>query len=137
MPSCRCLLPSFGHLRAWDTTVPTSFPETDYCVGPGGLSFYLDRVNRLLTNKGHSPITQAQLTGQVNQLKAFIDVCRVYDLEVIPDVLYNHAGGSSDGQSLDYFGRPTAMRRTAHTSQQQRRPAVKSSDFRSPTSANS
>lgn len=81
-------------------------PEMDYCVGPGELAPYLDLVNRLLAKKGHAPLTAAQLTGQVHQLKAFVDVCHVYGVAVLPDVVYNHAGGALDDQSLDFFNRP-------------------------------
>ena len=81
-------------------------PEMDYCVGAGGLAVYVDRVNRLLAKKGRAPLTVEQLTGQVNQLKAFVDVCHLYGLAVLPDVVYNHAGGDLDDQSLDFFNRP-------------------------------
>ncbi len=81
-------------------------PEMDYCVGPGELAPYLDRVNGLLAKKGRAPLAAAQLTGQVNQLKAFVDVCHLYGLAVLPDVVYNHAGGDLDDQSLDFFNRP-------------------------------
>ena len=81
-------------------------PEMDYCVGPGELAPYLDRVNELLVKKGCMPLEAAQLTGQVNQLKAFVDVCHLYGLAVLPDVVYNHAGGNLDDQSLDFFNRP-------------------------------
>jgi 1,4-alpha-glucan branching enzyme len=78
----------------------------DYCVGPAELPVYLDRVNALLANRGCDPLTAAQLTGQVNQLKAFVDLCHLYGLAVLPDVVYNHAGGNLDDESLDYFNRP-------------------------------
>lgn len=81
-------------------------PEMDYCLGPEELPAYLDRVNALLANKGVPALTAAQLGGQVNQLKAFVDVCHLYGLAVLPDVVYNHAGGDLDDQSLDYLDRP-------------------------------
>lgn len=81
-------------------------PEMDYCAGPDELSFYLDRVNAVLEKKGATALTSAQLSGQVNQLKAFVDVGHVHGLAVLPDVVYNHAGGNLDDQSLDYFDRP-------------------------------
>ncbi len=81
-------------------------PEMDYCVGSGELAPYLDRVNELLGKKGCAPLAAAQLTGQVNQLKAFVDVCHVYGLAVLADGVYNHAGGDLDDQSLDFFTRP-------------------------------
>jgi 1,4-alpha-glucan branching enzyme len=81
-------------------------PEMDYCVGPDELPVYLDRVNALLAKKGVAALTATQLRGQVNQLKAFVDVCHLYGLAVLADVVYNHAGGDLDDQSLDYFDRP-------------------------------
>ena len=51
------------------------------------------------------PLTAAQLTGQINQLKAFIDLCHLYGIAVIADVVYNHAGGGFDDQSIYFFDR--------------------------------
>ena len=84
-------------------------PEADYCVGPAELAPYLARVNALLAQKGQPALTTAQLTGHVNQLKAFVDVLHLYGIAVIMDVVYNHAGdgsGSLDDQGLDWFDRP-------------------------------
>jgi 1,4-alpha-glucan branching enzyme len=67
-------------------------PEMDYGVLPGDLAPYLDRVNDLLARRHHPPLTFDQLAVPINQLKAFIDVCHVYGLAVILDVVYNHAG---------------------------------------------
>ena len=80
-------------------------PEMDYAVRKADLPPYLARVNRLLKAKGHPEITIAQLTGQTNQLKTFIDLCHLYDIAVIADVVYNHAGGPFDKQSLYFFDR--------------------------------
>ncbi len=87
-------------------------PETDYSVAPADLPPYLARVNALLARRGHAPLTEQQLAGQVNQLKAFVDVCHVYGLAVIVDVVYNHAGGGLDGESLDYLDFPATPDRT-------------------------
>ena len=75
-------------------------PEMDYCVAPGDCGPYLDRVNDLLRKKGRAELEEKQLRGQVNQLKAFVDLCHVYGLAVILDVVYNHAGGELDDQSM-------------------------------------
>jgi 1,4-alpha-glucan branching enzyme len=80
-------------------------PEMDYAVQAHDLPLYLDRVNRLLTAKGFAPLGLDQLTGQVNQFKAFIDLCHLYGIAVIGDVVYNHAGGGFDDQSLKFFDR--------------------------------
>jgi 1,4-alpha-glucan branching enzyme len=81
-------------------------PETDYCVPSGHLTPYVELVNRLLAARGHPPVTRGQLIGQVNQLKAFVDVCHAYGIAVLVDVVYNHAGGDLDPHSLDYFDLP-------------------------------
>ena len=41
----------------------------------------------------------------MNQLKALIDLCHIYGLAVILDVVYNHAGGDFGDQSLYFFDR--------------------------------
>ncbi|MEA2151449.1 MAG: 1,4-alpha-glucan branching enzyme [Solirubrobacteraceae bacterium] len=87
-------------------------PETDYSVPAADLAPYVVKVNALLAQKGHEPVTAQQLGGQVNQLKAFVDVCHVYGLAVIVDVVYNHAGGGLDAQSLDYLDFPASPNRT-------------------------
>jgi 1,4-alpha-glucan branching enzyme len=81
-------------------------PEMDYCVDPADLPPYLQKVNALLAKKGRPPLTLQQLSGQVNQLKAFIDLCHVYGMAVLVDVVYNHAGGGFDAQSIDHFDFP-------------------------------
>jgi 1,4-alpha-glucan branching enzyme len=78
-------------------------PEMDYAVQAADLPLYVARVNRLLAAKGFGPLTAAQLTGQVNQFKAFIDLCHLFGIAVITDVVYNHAGGGFDDQSMYFF----------------------------------
>jgi len=80
-------------------------PEMDYAVDVPDLPLYLARVNQLLANKGLPPMTTAQLTGQINQFKTFIDLCHIYGLAVIGDVVYNHAGGGFDDQCIYFFDR--------------------------------
>jgi 1,4-alpha-glucan branching enzyme len=81
-------------------------PEMDYCLDPADLAPYLQKVNSMLAAKGHAPLAASQLAPQVNQLKALVDVCHLYGLAVIADVVYNHAGGNFDAQSIDYFDFP-------------------------------
>ncbi|GAA2715198.1 alpha amylase C-terminal domain-containing protein [Actinoplanes palleronii] len=81
-------------------------PEMDYCVDPQALAPYLDVVNELLAARGAGPLKHEQLAGQASQLKAFVDICHLYGLAVIFDVVYNHAGGGLDPQSLDYIDLP-------------------------------
>ena len=78
-------------------------PEMDYCLATTELGPYLDKVNQHLARWNQPALTAEQLEGQVNQLKAFIDICHLWGLAVIPDVVYNHAGGNLDPQSLDNF----------------------------------
>jgi 1,4-alpha-glucan branching enzyme len=81
-------------------------PEMDYGVEPHLLPPYLEKINRLLVDRGCLPLTQRQLESQTNQLKAVIDICHLYGISVILDVVYNHAGGFGDGdQSIFFFDR--------------------------------
>src|SRR4051794_22381549 len=80
-------------------------PEMDYAVRAADLTPYLARVNRLLAAKGIAPLLADQLSGQVNQFKAFVDLCHIYGIAVIADVVYNHAGGGFDDQSIKFFDR--------------------------------
>src|SRR5207253_7721426 len=64
-------------------------PEMDYAVPADDLAPHLARVNRLLTGKGFAPLTAAQLTGQINQFKAFVDLCHLYGTALIADVVSN------------------------------------------------
>ena len=104
-------------------------PEMDYCVDPTEIAPYLQRANALLAKKGQPPLTARHLSSQINQLKALIDICHVYGIAVIPDVVYNHAGGGFDPQSIDHFdflpnpATPTAC--TFPGSRQRRWPGVR------------
>jgi 1,4-alpha-glucan branching enzyme len=80
-------------------------PEMDYAVREQELPTYLTRINRLLTAKGLPAMAQSQIKGQVNQFKVFIDLCHLYGIAVITDVVYNHAGGGFDDQSIKFFDR--------------------------------
>ena len=80
-------------------------PEMDYAVRQADLPPYVAQVNRLLRAKARPEMTTAQLTGQANQLKTFIDLCHLYGIGVLADVVYNHAGGPFDEQSIYFFDR--------------------------------
>lgn len=73
-------------------------PEMDYEVGDGELDRYVDLANRLLTQKGKSPLDRSVLAIGINQLKALVDICHHYGIAVILDVVYNHASGDVKGQ---------------------------------------
>ena len=83
-------------------------PEMDYAVAAADLDPYLERINLLLAEKNCPPLTTAHLTGQINQLKSLIDLCHLYGIAVISDVVYNHAGGGFDDQSIHFFDRPAS-----------------------------
>ena len=81
-------------------------PEMDYGVEDKDLTPYLEKVNHLLADHGCAPLQRMQLEGQVNQLKAMIDICHLYGIAVLLDVVYNHAGRfSDDDQSIYFFDR--------------------------------
>ncbi|HEX4975647.1 MAG TPA: alpha-amylase family glycosyl hydrolase, partial [Pseudomonadales bacterium] len=78
-------------------------PEMDYAVETAELAPYLKQINAMLAEKGCAPLMPHQLEGQINQLKAMIDLCHLSGIAVILDVVYNHAGGFGDDQQSIYF----------------------------------
>ena len=81
-------------------------PEAEYApADPAQLERYLAKANELLTRRGHAPLQLDHVKGPMNQLKLLIDLCHLYGLAVILDVVYNHAGGSFDSESLYFFDR--------------------------------
>jgi 1,4-alpha-glucan branching enzyme len=80
-------------------------PEMDFAVSEADLAPYLAQLNALLTAKGLAPYSATALRGEMNQLKALIDLCHVYGLAVIFDVVFNHAGGDFGDESLYRFDR--------------------------------
>ncbi|KPJ95850.1 MAG: 1,4-alpha-glucan branching protein [Gammaproteobacteria bacterium SG8_11] len=84
-------------------------PEMDYGVQDHELAPYLEKANQLLIERGCQPLTRRELGSQINQLKAVIDICHLYGIAVILDVVYNHAGHFGDGdQSIYFFDRPVS-----------------------------
>jgi 1,4-alpha-glucan branching enzyme len=83
-------------------------PEMDYAVDAADLDPYLQKVNQLLREKSCPPLAKEHLTGQINQLKTLIDIAHLYGIAVIADVVYNHAGGNFDDQSIHFFDRPAS-----------------------------
>jgi 1,4-alpha-glucan branching enzyme len=80
-------------------------PEMDFAIEDHQLGPYVERVNRLLHRKHLRQYDAEDLRGEMNQLKALIDLCHVHGLAVILDVVYNHAGGDFGDQSLYFFDR--------------------------------
>lgn len=82
-------------------------PENDYGDehAPDVLK-YFNALNGLLAARGATPYASvSQVTGSDHQLRALIDVCHVYGIAVLLDVVYNHAGGGFDSQSLYFYDR--------------------------------
>jgi 1,4-alpha-glucan branching enzyme len=82
-------------------------PDFPYVVsGQAALSGYLTTINRLLAAKGISPIAIEDITPGPAQLKALVDLCHLYGIAVVLDVVYNHAGGfEGDDESLYFWDR--------------------------------
>ena len=80
-------------------------PEMDFAVEDVDLPPYVAHVNALLTAKGLAPYKTDDLRGEMNQLKALIDLCHIHGLAVLLDVVYNHAGGDFGDESIYFFDR--------------------------------
>jgi 1,4-alpha-glucan branching enzyme len=80
-------------------------PEMDFAVDDAELEPCVARVNQLLADQGLQPYACDDLRGEMNQLKALIDLCHVYGLAVLLDVVYNHAGGDFGDESMYFFDR--------------------------------
>lgn len=82
-------------------------PELDYTLHPLDQEFarYFDAANALLARKGLPPYRPGDLDCQTKQLMALIDLCHVYGLAVIFDVVYNHAGGDFGDESIHFLDR--------------------------------
>jgi 1,4-alpha-glucan branching enzyme len=87
-------------------------PDFPYVVtDAGALAQYLQTINGLLGAKNLPALGLSDITPGPAQLKVLVDLCHVYGIAVVFDVVYNHAGGFSvDGQADDeciyYFDRP-------------------------------
>jgi 1,4-alpha-glucan branching enzyme len=84
-------------------------PDFPYVVtDPVALAPYLATINGLLAAKGVAPLAITNITPGPAQLKAMVDVCHVYGIAVVFDVVYNHAGGFSVNNTPDdtciYYG---------------------------------
>jgi 1,4-alpha-glucan branching enzyme len=76
-------------------------PDFPY-IAVEGLPGYLAAINRLYAAKGKPAIALADIQSGPSQLKLLVDLCHVYDIAVMFDVVYNHAGGFSvDGKFDD------------------------------------
>jgi 1,4-alpha-glucan branching enzyme len=80
-------------------------PEMDFAVADADLAPYVAHVNGLLDAKGLKRYEVADLRGEMNQLKGLVDLCHIYGLAVLLDVVYNHAGGEFGDESMYFFDR--------------------------------
>jgi len=80
-------------------------PENDYALDdPAKLDAYFAMVNGLFAAKGQAPYPSADIFRYSDdQLRALIDLAHVWGMAVLLDVVYNHAGGAFDDQSLYFF----------------------------------
>jgi 1,4-alpha-glucan branching enzyme len=74
------------------------------------LAKHLTTINRLLAAKGRGPLRPQQIASGPDQLRALVDVCHLYGIAVMFDVVYNHGGGfEGDDESIYFWDRqPTA-----------------------------
>jgi len=80
-------------------------PEMDYAVEDDKLAPYVAHVNELLDARGLKRYAVEDLRGEMNQLKALVDLCHTHGLAVTLDVVYNHAGGEFGDESIYFFDR--------------------------------
>ena len=80
-------------------------PEMDLAVEDGQLAPYAEQVNGLLDARGLARYDVEDLRGEMNQLKALVDLCHVHGLAVLLDAVYNHAGGDFGDESIYFFDR--------------------------------
>ena len=82
-------------------------PEMDFAVADADLSPYVADVNKLLDAKKLKRYHSDDLRGEMNQLKALIDLCHIHGLAVLLDAVYNHAGGNwgEPNESIYFFDR--------------------------------
>ena len=82
-------------------------PEQDYVEAEGsGLTQYFSTVNSLLAQRGQTAYpSTAVLDGPANQLRVLVDLCHVYGIAVLFDVVYGHAGAGFDDASLWFMDR--------------------------------
>ena len=73
---------------------------------PGTLNSHLGNINRMLVSKGFAPLKLDDIRGGPAQLKAMVDLCHLFGIAVVFDVVYNHAGGfEGDDHSIYFFDR--------------------------------
>src|SRR5208337_3376051 len=77
-------------------------PDFPYVVtDPNALAQRVATINSLLQAKNQPPIGVSDIASGPAQLKALVDLCHVYGIAVVFDVVYNHAGGFTVNNALD------------------------------------
>jgi 1,4-alpha-glucan branching enzyme len=84
-------------------------PEMAYGVPECEMSSRVAGINRILASKGLRPYREEQLRGEMNQLKALVDVCHAHGIAVIFDLVFNHAGGGFGNETIWFFDRQQGM----------------------------
>jgi len=84
-------------------------PETDYGIRDNdpALAEYLARINEKLLsiNPDFTPYELHDIQGTANQFRLMVDMCHVFNIAVLMDVVYNHAGGGFDSKSIYFLDR--------------------------------
>jgi 1,4-alpha-glucan branching enzyme len=81
-------------------------PENQYqAASTNRLAAQLEVLNPLFENFGKSPISADQLQNGCDQLRCLIDLAHLHGIAVILDLVYNHAGGGFDANSLWFYDR--------------------------------
>ena len=82
-------------------------PDFPYVVtDPGLLNGHLQSINGLRSSKGAPALTIRDITSAPSQLRALVDLCHLFGIAVVFDVVYNHAGGfDGDDWGLYFFDR--------------------------------
>jgi 1,4-alpha-glucan branching enzyme len=85
-------------------------PEQEYGeADDSALEGYFSTVNSLLAQRAQPAYpSSAVLSGSANQLRVLVDLCHVYGIAVLFDVVYGHAGGGFDDASLWFMDRMPA-----------------------------
>jgi 1,4-alpha-glucan branching enzyme len=82
-------------------------PENDFAESDAAkLQAYAASANTILQGRGQPPYGSVDVLRDTdNQLRALIDICHVYGIAVLFDVVYNHAGGGFDDSSIWFLDR--------------------------------